>query len=309
MSDRARPAAGLLALIVAGLACGPTVTGPDTAATVNAVSTVVQLTVAAWTPTPGGPPPTSLPPPTLAPATVVQPPTEISPGAPTPAATWTLAPSARPNGSPVTAPFLSAPPTIDGVLDDWASLPYSIDQIVFRPENWTGANDHSGSFAVAWDRARLYLAVSISDDTYAQTQQGELIFRGDSVELLFDSDLLGDFSDSNLSGDDFQIGLTRGVADAFVPEAYLWFPASQAGQPRGVALAGQPGAQGYQIEAAILWSALGLTAPQAGDRFGFAVSSSDNDSPGTAAQQSMISYVATRRLTDPTTWGTLILIP
>jgi hypothetical protein len=47
--------------------------------------------------------------------------------------------------------------------------------------------------------------------------------------------------------------------------------------------------------------------PLAGGRYGFALSLSDNDVAGSSTFQSMVSSVDTRELTDPTTWGTLIL--
>jgi hypothetical protein len=56
----------------------------------------------------------------------------------------------------------------------------------------------------------------------------------------------------------------------------------------------------------IPWTVFGVTA-EAGDRFGFALSVSDNDLTGAPVQQSMVSNVSSRTLTNPTTWGTLIL--
>jgi hypothetical protein len=42
---------------------------------------------------------------------------------------------------------------------------------------------------------------------------------------------------------------------------------------------------------------------------GLALNANDNDTPGTAAQEVMMSHVASRTLTDPTSWGTLTLNP
>jgi hypothetical protein len=42
-------------------------------------------------------------------------------------------------------------------------------------------------------------------------------------------------------------------------------------------------------------------------RYGFAFAVSDNDNPNANEQQSMISNVPDRRLTNPTTWGNLVL--
>ena len=56
------------------------------------------------------------------------------------------------------------------------------------------------------------------------------------------------------------------------------------------------------------WSFFTVT-PAAGKHFGMALNSSDDDAPGTAIQQSMSSSVATRKLLDPTSWGTVQLDP
>ena len=58
----------------------------------------------------------------------------------------------------------------------------------------------------------------------------------------------------------------------------------------------------------IPWSFFTVT-PAAGQHFGLALNSSDDDAPGTALQQSMSSSVATRQLLDPTSWGTVQIDP
>ena len=161
-------------------------------------------------------------------------------------------------------------------------------------------------FALGWDSGYLYLAANVTDDVHAQTQHGELIFRGDILEVLLDKDLAGDFDSTALSADDYQLGLSPGALSGDSPEAYLWFPAGKAGKPAGVVLAARQAGAGYSLEAAIPWSLFGLT-PGGGLRLGFAVSGSDNDALGTADQQSMISSAPARKLADPTTWGTLVL--
>jgi hypothetical protein len=79
-----------------------------------------------------------------------------------------------------------------------------------------------------------------------------------------------------------------------------------AGSLSGVSLKAVTTTEGYNLEAMIPWTVFGVT-PDAGDRFGFALSISDNDLTGAPVQQSLVSSVSTRTLTNPTTWGTLIL--
>jgi hypothetical protein len=307
------PLLALGALFAASLACTPARSGRDIPATVNAVSTQVQQTLAAQTPAlaatnpAASPQPTAPPPQTTAAQPSPAPTSAHPPSPPTPLPSPTLGLVARPNGTPIHAPRLFTRPQIDGDLSEW-SLIYSIDHPVFQPANWSGAADQSATFTVAWDDTYLYLAAHVVDDVHVQTQTGRTLYQGDSLEILLDADLAGDFSDTSLNDDDFQLGLSPGALVADEPDAYLWFPAQWAARPAGVLLAARRsgGGEGYLLEAAIPWLLFGIE-PKPGDRFGFAVSSSDNDSPETADQQSMISTAPTRRLTNPTTWGTLVL--
>lgn len=310
----------VLALVGATYACLSTGSGPNTVATVDAVSTQVQATlIAQGTPAPTSPPlpspaiTTQLPPPpaiptaaTMATATSFVPPTLT----PVSILQSPLPPTrpARPNGLVNAARRAASPPTLDGNLSDWPDLPYLADQATFRPENWTGLGDLSVRYGLAWDDSFLYLAAQVTDDAHVQTQRGETIFRGDSLELLFDADLATDFQVNELSGDDYQLGLSPGTLNGDAPDGFLWFPRSRQGTPPGVTVAAQRTDLGYTLEAAIPWSLFALT-PASDARFGFTLSASDNDTPDTAQQQTMVSSVATRRLTDPTSWGTLELSP
>ncbi len=132
------------------------------------------------------------------------------------------------------------------------------------------------------------------------------MYRGDDVELQLDVDLPGDYSSTNLSGDDYQIGLSPGNFGTLPPEAHLWFPRSMEQALTSVQVKASKSNGGYTLEAKIPWSIFGYS-PKAEDRLGFALSLSDNDSPGVSTWQSMVSNVTTRRVADPTTWGTLIL--
>jgi len=287
-------------LLAAALACqSPVSGGPNTSATVSALGTLVRQTLSAQTQAASGPT-------TPAPEATVTPPpltTAALPATPAPTVRGLM----RTNGAPVHASHRATPPVIDGDLGDWSEFPYLINQPVYKPENWTGMTDQSATFALAWDATSLYVAAQVVDDVHVQTQHGENIFKGDSLELLLDADLSGDYGDTALSGDDFQLGLSPGSLAGDAPEAYLWFPASKKGGPAGVVVAARKsGGEGYLLEASIPWSLFGVS-PSAGNTYGFVLSSSDNDALGTAEQQTLISSVVTRKLTNPTTWGTLEL--
>jgi hypothetical protein len=302
------------AVCLAVLACsssgGP---GPDAAATVNALNGYVQQTLTAQAlhpPSPSPAKPSAVPTATARPTDAPLPtalPTAMRPSlTPPPLPTATVAAEpARPNGSVYHAAYTTVAPVVDGNLGEWNALAFFADTPVYRPENWSGVTDNSASFSLAWDTTNLYLAAIVMDDVHVQTQHGALIFKGDSLEILLDADLGGDYDVTHLNADDFQLGLSPGALNGDQPEAYLWFPADRAGSAT-LPLAAQPDGQGYRLEAAIPWALFNL-GPTGGNRYGFVLSASDDDTPGAAEQQSLVASVSTRKLVDPTSWGTLAL--
>lgn len=216
------------------------------------------------------------------------------------------APPTRQNVVTVARPFT---PTIDGNLSEWGNLPNAINQVVYGPQNWVGANDNNANYAVAWDANKLYIAAYVKDDVFVQNQSGENLFRGDSLELLFDTNLAADSHVTTADQDDYQLGISPGGltnGNNPAPQTYLWLPSNRRGTPAGVTVASSKVGDGYQVEAAIPWSLLGAS-PYAGARYGFALSTSDNDASGQALQQTLVSSVPGRIFSNPTTWGTLVL--
>jgi hypothetical protein len=249
--------------------------------------------------------------PTLPPARPTDTPLVISTPAPptatTPSTSQVTPPSgARPNESPAYAARLETPPVVDGDISDWATVAFLVDRCTFGCSAWSGLDDAYATYQLGWDSAALYVAVKVADDAHVQLARGARLYRGDSIEVQFDANLRGDFSRTTLSGDDFQIGLSPGDLDGLAPEAYRWFPSGFAGPVAAITVRARETDTGYMLEARIPWSVFGAT-PRAGDLFGFVVSISDNDAAGTQQQQSLISSVSTRKLYDPTTWGTLVL--
>lgn len=213
----------------------------------------------------------------------------------------------RPNGALITAAYLSTPPTIDGSLEEWSTTGYRADSILsYASSSWTGASDLSADFYVGWDASNLYLGVRRVDDAIVQVSTGRYMYRGDDVEIQLDLDLEGDYSTTLVNSDDYQIGLSAGNFDSLPPEAYRWFPRSVEGRLTSVQVKAVKTSSGYDLEAQIPWIIFGHT-PAENERFGFALSLSDNDRSGISDWQSMVSSVSTRRVADPTTWGTLIL--
>jgi hypothetical protein len=217
-----------------------------------------------------------------------------------------VVPTARP-GNTTSAAFMGSAPVIDGMLGEWSSTKFSIDQVVYGKDNWSSDTDHSGWFMIGWDWNNLYIGAYIRDTVYVQNASGDQLYKGDSVEVLLDANLLGDYYLAELSADDYQIGLSPGKPNiSVVPEAFVWFPSSKTGGSTDVKVDARASDEGYVLEASIAWKLFGIS-PAGGQRYGFCLSSSDNDNASENVQQSMISNVSTRWLTDPKTWGNLIL--
>lgn len=207
----------------------------------------------------------------------------------------------------VSAAYFASPPTIDGQLTEWTSPGFVIASPVYGIENWRGVDDLSGMSMFGWDEDYLYVAVQVTDDVYVQNAIGPHIYKGDSIEILYDANLAGDFYDNALSDDDFQLGFSPGnPLPAGNGQAYQWLPAFLEGARPEITIVAVPTAKGYDLEAVIPWSVLGIQ-PQAWQHYGLAISLCDNDKVDTVVQQSIISNTPDRRLTKPVTWGDLVL--
>jgi hypothetical protein len=214
------------------------------------------------------------------------------------------------NGT-VEASFLANAPTIDGNLSEWSgTIAASSSNRVYSVAGWDGSADCTAVWQLAWDNGNLYVAVSVTDDTHVQTASGNQLFRGDSVDMQFDTVRDADFG-AGLSPDDFQITLSPGDFAGSGPTAFRYQGTASGAildAPGGniVTVAAQKTSSGYTLEAAIPWSDLNME-PGAGLTIGLSLNANDNDTPGTAVQEVMMSHMPNRTLTDPTTWGTLTL--
>jgi hypothetical protein len=196
---------------------------------------------------------------------------------------------------------------LDGSLGEWSLAASPVSSLVFGSDKWDSAADLSGSMMAGWDDTNLYLGVQILDNRYVQNTTRENIYLGDSLEILLDANVAGDFYERKLNGDDFQLGLSPGnPVTGTATEAYLWYPASQSGARTQVRVSAAATGDGYTVEAAVPWGVFGIT-PANLQHYGFAFSISDNDNLNQSAQQSLVSNVSSRVLTDPTSWGDLTL--
>ena len=204
--------------------------------------------------------------------------------------------------------YFNSPPQVDGSLEEWQMDRFRIESVVYGKENHKGLNDLSGRAMVGWDEKYLYLGIRVLDQKYVQNAGGTNLFKGDSLDILLDTDVSSDFYLAALNGDDFQLGISPGSpVPNENPEAYLWFPKAIEGSRDQVKIAARSRGDGYVIEAAVPWNVFEVK-PFNGQHFGFAFSISDNDNSNKNIQESMVSFVPIRTLNDPTTWGDLTLI-
>lgn len=206
---------------------------------------------------------------------------------------------------------LVTPPTIDGSLTEWGGIiAASSVHRVYSVAGWDGSEDLTAVWQLGWDSDNLYVAVRVTDDVHVQTASGNQIFRGDGVDMQFDTARDADLGDG-LSPDDFQITLSPGDFAGSSPTAFRYRGTAggailDAPGGNSVTVAAQQTATGYTLEAAIPWTDLNLT-PSIDLTIGLALNANDNDTPGTAVQEVMMSHMPNRTLTNPTTWGTLTL--
>ncbi len=206
------------------------------------------------------------------------------------------------------AAVLEPPPGIDGDLSEWAFLPYPIAEPIFGAADWEGPPDLAAVYNIAWDEDYLYIALDINDSTFVQEGVGDQLYRGDSLEVWLDAQLAADGNSHELNGDDYQLGISPGNITSPVggPEAYLWQPLSQPRAVPEVVITPRLGPGDYALEVAIPWKLFGLT-PSAGQSFGFALALNDDDTPGSAEQQTQVTNRKGQKLSDPTTWSILVL--
>lgn len=202
---------------------------------------------------------------------------------------------------------LGTGPNIDGDIHYWTSPMYGVSLLIFGDKDWAGSYDLSGNFQVGWNADSLFVAVKVQDERYTQMiDNGYDIYLGDSLEIVFDANLCGDFNDSSMSSDDYQIGINPGYLSVNGDKyAFRWFP-RPSGRMNEVTVGTTRHADDSTIyEFGIPWSALGVSNASAGQAYGFAVSISDNDSTSANEQETMLSSVY--RTFNPKSWAAVIL--
>jgi serine/threonine protein kinase len=215
------------------------------------------------------------------------------------------------NGSNISIPRAIVAPDIDGDLSDWADAQPGPFPALYldkgRPA--PAADDLSAQFYFAWDAESFYIGAIVTDDIHVQSTatRGYDLFKGDDIEIWFDTDLGGDFTRNEGNADDFQLQLSAGDFASLGPEAVFWRPDKSDARNKLVDVKAQrrPDGKGYTLEARMLWTAFGTFRPQPGTPIGFAASVGDNDQRGQQVQEVLLSTVKALEWNKPFTFGNL----
>lgn len=138
---------------------------------------------------------------------------------------------------------------------------------------------------------------------FNQPFNGNQINKGDSITMVFDTDLNSDFQIPFYNSDDFEIAFSPGNFKGIPAEAYIYFPSTT---PIGVDISSTRLANGYIIEGSIPWSDFISYGPKDEDVLGFTVSIFDTDN--LESTELVMSSSNQFELNNVTTLGTMVLI-
>jgi hypothetical protein len=182
-----------------------------------------------------------------------------------------------PTGVPLFSYKCYDPPVIDGSIQEWDKFESFSDFVpTIRKEYYTSHADISGTFYSCWDDDNFYFAVQVVDDVFNQKYTGNQLNKGDSITIVFDTELEEDMQISFYSGDDYRIDFSPGNFSDIFAESFMYWPFNA--PPRGVTIASTRLANGgYLIEASIPWYNFTNYIPNDEDVLGFTVSILDTD--------------------------------
>lgn len=211
-----------------------------------------------------------------------------------------------PTGVPLFSYKCYIPPVIDGSIQEWDKFEsFSAFEPTIKKENYTTHTDISGTFYSCWDDDNFYFAVQLVDDVFTQKYTGNQLNKGDSITIVFDTELEEDMQTLFYSGDDYQIDFSPGNFSNILPEAFMSWPLSNA-PLRGVTVFPIKLTNGYLLEASIPWYYFPNYNPNDKDVLGFTISVLDTDNLDST--ELVISSSKVFNFNDVSTLGAIALI-
>jgi hypothetical protein len=210
-----------------------------------------------------------------------------------------------PPGVPIFSYKCYTPPLIDGNFAEWDNFEkFSSFEPTIKKENYTTHTDVNGTFSSCWDDENFYFVVQVVDDVFSQNYTANEINKGDSITIVFDTEMTEDLQISFYNSDDYQIDFSPGNFSSIFAESYISWPSDS--PPRGVSVASTKLANGYVIEASIPWYNFTNYLPSDGSVIGFTISILDTDNLDTT--ELVISSSGVFDINNVSTLGALVLI-
>jgi hypothetical protein len=214
-----------------------------------------------------------------------------------------------PTGVPLFSYKCYIPPVIDGSIQEWDKFEsFSAFVPTIQPEHYTSHTDISGTFYSCWDDDNFYFAVQVTDDVFSQNYTSNQIKNGDSITIVFDTELSDDMQIPFYNGDDYEINFSPGNFSSTFAEAFMSWPSNA--PPRGVTVASTRLANGYLLEASIPWYNFPNYTPADEDVLGFTISILDTDNlpPTSPTTELVISSSKVFDFNNVSTLGAIALI-
>ena len=198
---------------------------------------------------------------------------------------------------------------IDGDLSDWPTDPtFTLNdkaQVVFGPSAWSGPDDFSAQAWAGWSADGLYLAFNVTDDKVVQNAADANLWHGDYMELQLDAELMPDYGDPGMSGDDYQVGISPGNFANIPPTVIVWYGPMTTPLLKKIQQAQVKTDTGYILEIFFPKDVFPGIEYKEGGVFGMNINPSDSDG---ADQEVMLSTSSKRTLSDPRTFGKIVMV-
>jgi hypothetical protein len=200
------------------------------------------------------------------------------------------------------APNVGSSIKVDGLFSDWTGRPserLGENNLVMGQSNGISGAD----FWVGWDKTNLYVYVTCQDPTPCANfdDTGKHLWNSDAVELFIGYESIT--KSGPMLGSDRQIIMG---ANPQIPNQWQWYNTASQPEIQRVVVRHADG-QGWTLEAAIPWEALGVTSPKTGTQLRFDLAVDESDGKNKRQRQFMYSG-SERNSSDRGGWGILQLV-